>query len=303
MTDGTSQGLFIVVAIVIFGIFVVLAYILFEDTLSPSLASMFGDASEQAQKRLNGVFEASEEDIMKCVGNGYANKTVEDDDFTYQFNDTCTEVTISNFKRAMEPLDVVVIPESYLGIPITKTTNLINGYYTPGANTTFTYAQVKKVVLPNTISEIGYRSFNYGVLEDINIPRNLKKIGDQAFDKTYLGRVRLPEGLESVGHMAFRHSKLTTVNLPSTLKVIGTRAFSGENYIQEYHVPESVETIGEGAFNVEYHLRAAVKVYYNSAFTTADNTRATDSFEGLVSSNGKVFDMKTGSPVEVTITE
>ena len=52
MTDGTSQGLFIVVAIVIFGIFVVLAYILFEDTLSPALASMFGDTTEKASKRL-----------------------------------------------------------------------------------------------------------------------------------------------------------------------------------------------------------------------------------------------------------
>ena len=48
MTDGTSQGLFIVVAIVIFGIFVVMAYILFEDTLSPAMASMFNTAIEQA---------------------------------------------------------------------------------------------------------------------------------------------------------------------------------------------------------------------------------------------------------------
>ena len=53
MTDGTSQGLFIVVAIVIFGIFVLLAYILFEDTLSPAMASMFTDATEQAQERLD----------------------------------------------------------------------------------------------------------------------------------------------------------------------------------------------------------------------------------------------------------
>ena len=52
MTEGTSQGLFIVVAIVIFGIFVVLAYILFEDTLSPALANMFMDATETASDRL-----------------------------------------------------------------------------------------------------------------------------------------------------------------------------------------------------------------------------------------------------------
>ena len=53
MTAGTSQGLFIVVAIVIFGIFVVLAYILFEDTLSPSMASMFNDAIEKSSESLH----------------------------------------------------------------------------------------------------------------------------------------------------------------------------------------------------------------------------------------------------------
>lgn len=52
MTNGTSQGLFIVVAIVIFGIFVLMAYILFEDNLSPALANMFTNATETAQERL-----------------------------------------------------------------------------------------------------------------------------------------------------------------------------------------------------------------------------------------------------------
>ena len=55
MTDGTSQGLFIVVAIVIFGIFVVMAYILFEDTLSPAMASMFTNATETANIRIGNV--------------------------------------------------------------------------------------------------------------------------------------------------------------------------------------------------------------------------------------------------------
>ena len=52
MTDGTSQGLFVTVAIVVFGIFVVMAYILFEDTLSPAMANMFTTATEQASKDL-----------------------------------------------------------------------------------------------------------------------------------------------------------------------------------------------------------------------------------------------------------
>ena len=91
MTDGTSQGLFIVVAIVIFGIFVVLAYILFEDTLSPALASMFTDVSEQASDKLisevtlddwkpvgtTNDFEYTETGVIYST-NGYGGIVVED---------------------------------------------------------------------------------------------------------------------------------------------------------------------------------------------------------------------------------
>lgn len=44
MTDGTSQGLFIVVAIVIFGIFVGLAYTAFGEVLQPKMVTIFETA-------------------------------------------------------------------------------------------------------------------------------------------------------------------------------------------------------------------------------------------------------------------
>ncbi|MCW8790809.1 hypothetical protein [Enterococcus faecium] len=49
MTDGASQGLFVIVAIVIFGIFVLISYVLFRDTLQSSLANIFRDGLEQAE--------------------------------------------------------------------------------------------------------------------------------------------------------------------------------------------------------------------------------------------------------------
>lgn len=52
MTNGSSQGLFVVVAVVIFGIFVAISYSLFRDQLSPSLASIFSDATSFAQESL-----------------------------------------------------------------------------------------------------------------------------------------------------------------------------------------------------------------------------------------------------------
>lgn len=44
MTNGSSQGLFVVVAVIIFGIFVFISYLLFRDNLKPSLANIFCDA-------------------------------------------------------------------------------------------------------------------------------------------------------------------------------------------------------------------------------------------------------------------
>lgn len=53
MTDGASQGLFVIVAVVIFGIFVLIAYILFRETLQPKLADIFKDATSDAVASLN----------------------------------------------------------------------------------------------------------------------------------------------------------------------------------------------------------------------------------------------------------
>lgn len=53
MTDGASQGLFVIVAVVIFGIFVLISYVLFRDNLKTGLSSIFKDSIEEAQDSLN----------------------------------------------------------------------------------------------------------------------------------------------------------------------------------------------------------------------------------------------------------
>ncbi|MCE3183185.1 hypothetical protein [Enterococcus faecium] len=55
MTDGASQGLFVIVAVVIFGIFVLISYILFKDTLQPKLTGIFQNATSAAEASLNYV--------------------------------------------------------------------------------------------------------------------------------------------------------------------------------------------------------------------------------------------------------
>lgn len=53
MTSGSSQGLFVVEVVVIFGIFVSISYTLFRYTLTPSLASIFKDSLYQTNKNIS----------------------------------------------------------------------------------------------------------------------------------------------------------------------------------------------------------------------------------------------------------
>lgn len=62
MTNGTSQGLFIVVAIVIFGIFIGLSNTVFGSEMKTSLLDLFGISTEQTSNDLSKTLEANAAD-------------------------------------------------------------------------------------------------------------------------------------------------------------------------------------------------------------------------------------------------
>lgn len=59
----------------------------------------------------------------------------------------------------------------------------------------------------------------------------------------------IEEGVTQIGDYAFHDMPaLTEVSLPGTLKRIGTQALSSEESLRTPELPESVESIGDGAF-------------------------------------------------------
>lgn len=62
MTTGTSQGLFVTVTIVIFGIFVAMTYLLFQDKLQVGLTTIFDSSIEQTITQLNKEDKKQEEE-------------------------------------------------------------------------------------------------------------------------------------------------------------------------------------------------------------------------------------------------
>lgn len=75
MTNGSSQGLFVVVAVVIFGIFVAISYSLFRDQLTPSLASIFSVATEQAGESFKRKREIP---LLELIANTDYSSKIED---------------------------------------------------------------------------------------------------------------------------------------------------------------------------------------------------------------------------------
>ena len=228
MTDGTSQGLFIVVAIVIFGIFVVLAYILFEDTLSPTMANMFSVATEQATKNLT--------------------KFTDEKYFVFD-KDTRT---ITNYLQNLEdaPTDIA-IPEYIDGVPVEhiqggaffyknltsvkfpRTLKTIgdptdgNATQTVLGSGAFEGNMLTEVVFPNNITYVGIDAFaSNRNLERVVFSKNMKAITLHSFNNTNnIKEIVIPEGVEEIHERAFGYSKVTEVHVPKSVRKIDRYAF------------------------------------------------------------------------------
>ena len=184
MTDGTSQGLFIVVAIVIFGIFVVMAYILFEDTLSPALASMFTTATEQSAERLTPTYT---------------------DESYFVFDTTSRTIT----KYVGPPTAVIKIPKTINGRTVEKI-----GYKAFDPDVNPTASEIKEVYLPENLTHVGNSAFdNIFGMEKVVFGSKVEYIGQAAFQNGKFTVLELPKTLKKIDTSAFRDSLITEVTL------------------------------------------------------------------------------------------
>jgi hypothetical protein len=115
----------------------------------------------------------------------------------------------------------------------------------------YTYTNLKKVVIPESVTEIGDSVFSdCHSLENVNIPNNVTTIGDYAFHYcTGLTNIDIPNNVTSIGNFAFAEcGGLTGLNIPDGVTSIGERAFSGCTGLTSITIPENVTTIGNSAF-------------------------------------------------------
>ncbi len=110
---------------------------------------------------------------------------------------------------------------------------------------------VKTIRIPNSVESIGHDAFwNCNELEDVTLSDNHPvSIGYAAFEYCYkLRHFRLPPGTEEICEQTFHCSGLMSFEAAEGLKKIGEYAFGGCKMLRDVKLPDSLETIGYGAF-------------------------------------------------------
>ena len=144
-------------------------------------------------------------------------------------------------------LKKIVVPEEIDGVKVTKIGNRGQNYY---EHIGFTSSYVEKIVLPNTITEIGDDAFASCInLKKINIPDSVASIGSHAFwNCRSLESINIPDCCTWINEMTFFNCKsLKSISLPSHLLGIDRSSFEGCG-VEKIIIPGSVSKIAYDVF-------------------------------------------------------
>jgi hypothetical protein len=142
------------------------------------------------------------------------------------------------------------------------------------------------VVIPNSVTTIGYRAFENSGLTSVIIPDSVTTIGNEAFICKNLTDVTIGSGVENIGAGAFGDCPSLT-NLTINCPTVKSGWFNGLS-VDNVTLGENVQTIEDGAFcGCEYvnsEDRATIETYNENAFcetycvmvTFADDVQTAD---------------------------
>lgn len=140
------------------------------------------------------------------------------------------------------------------------------------SNRSYREPNLRRIILPEDIVEIGDNAFNRCTAEIINLPKSVIKMGVNAFSgsNVMFDRLVIPVGVAEIPKGCFSECKgIKEIILPPTLQKIGVGDFSGTgikkielpsniteisdalfkgSLLEEITLPQSVASIGEEAF-------------------------------------------------------
>lgn len=110
--------------------------------------------------------------------------------------------------------------------------------------------KLKHVALPEGLSVLGEYLFrNCASLERLTIPKSVTSIETSAFYRSGLKEILIPGTVKQIKSRAFAYCyHLGNVQIESGVEEIGDEVFLGSSSMKSLYIPESVISIGEGAF-------------------------------------------------------
>ncbi|HEM5235749.1 TPA: leucine-rich repeat protein [Streptococcus suis] len=130
---------------------------------------------------------------------------------------------------------------------------------------------LKEIILPSTLTSIGYNAFENSGLEKLVLPASLTSIGDRAFAGiSTLKEVVIPKNVTYAPNIFTGSENLKKVTFEDGMTVIPASILAGTS-VEEIHLPTSVETIDSYAFSENKYLKKinlkdGVKAIYSGAF-------------------------------------
>ncbi|MFI3143628.1 leucine-rich repeat protein [Streptococcus suis] len=160
------------------------------------------------------------------------------------------------------------------------------GMTTIDANAFSGNQNLKEIILPTTLTTIGYGAFENSGLEKIILPTSLTYIGERAFAGiSTLKEVVIPKNLTYAPNIFTGSNNLKKVTFEDGITVIPASILAGTS-VEEIQLPSSVETIDSYAFSENKYLKKinlkdGVKAIHSGAFAGNTSLAQVELPEGL----------------------
>ncbi|HAP2808252.1 TPA: hypothetical protein ITS10_002416 [Enterococcus faecalis] len=221
MTNGTSQGLFVVVAIVIFGIFTLTSYLLFKDNLKPTLANIFTDGLEQADSYLSGVIK--EKYLTWLVFDNEINVT------------GLSEIAYKN--GVVRPqFKTIILPETVNGEDL-KVLNFNNNGHKG-------FIGVEKIVGNSSLQGVASLATGEESIKELDLSKTKVESVFQYFTKdSHLKKVTFGKHMKKLSYGIFQGKYLEEITFTNTTEFedINSRAFYGMNTNITLNAPKELK--------------------------------------------------------------
>ena len=128
-------------------------------------------------------------------------------------------------------------------------------------------SELSAIEIPNSVNKIGYAAFrNCKALKSITIPSNVETIGGEAFNGcSALTSVTIANGVRNIGGYVFANcSSLTKIVVPDSVRNMANHVFYNCSALESAKLSENVATIPDDTFAYCYSLKS---VAFSSSLT------------------------------------